>query len=169
MRPQLLTLTACCALAVHAGPAPAQAPPGYGASPAYRHFLNSPYGVRTYSRLTPGGASTYGGPFGVGTNYVEPGRTNQRITPAGLESEEYVPGYGSSFETPWSYQGYNAQGYVRRSFTPPYPAAPAPVVVAPPVYAPPIYAEPPISGGPSQMTTSPDWYWDGREWRYSPG
>jgi hypothetical protein len=121
MRRPLLTLLAGMALCGTAGAqpypppaaAPNVAPPVYGdlSDPAYRKFLRSPATFKTFYGGTPGYASRYPTPFGVGGSYVQPGYTRQYITPYDFEAYGYVPGRGEFRATPWSYNRYDAPGY----------------------------------------------------------
>jgi hypothetical protein len=84
---------------------------------AYRHFLNSPYSLRTYSGTAPGYVLEGYGPDGYERFYREPGYLHQRISPRGFESYQSVPGWSYSV-TPYPRVYYYPPAYVA-----PYPAA----------------------------------------------
>jgi hypothetical protein len=80
-------------------------------SPAYRHFLTSPYSFRTYSHIGSGRSWGYDSPFESSRFYQTPGYYHEEISPHGR----------------WSYEvPSRVEGYVR----------PRPVVVYPPVFIP---------------------------------
>ena len=82
----------------------------YDVSPAYRHFLTSPYSYRTYSNLGSGRSWGYDTPFESGRFYQTPGYYHEEISPYAR----------------WSYQvPPRVEGYV----------VPRAVVVYPPVWA----------------------------------
>ena len=81
-------------------------------SPAYRHFLTSPYSFRTYSNLGSARSWGYDTPFESGRFYQSPGYYHEEISPRGRWSYEVPP---------------RIEGYI----------VPRPVVVYPPVYGPP--------------------------------
>lgn len=120
---------------VAAGAVPS--PPGYPPPPppsypapvynynydrAYRQFLNSPSGLKTFSSLGQGsGADTFT-PFSHQSFYRSPSYEHQRIDESGWDRYNWVPGYGGSFDTPFYGSGYRVPGYGIASHMPPlYP------------------------------------------------
>jgi hypothetical protein len=108
----LLAVTALCA---------AQAPGYYGPYPpgsyprdprAYRHFLNSPSPVKSYSSLQPGRAWGYDTPFESGRFYRTPGYYRELVSPRGYERVLVPPEVGGLIERRPVY------------LPPPYPAYP---------------------------------------------
>ena len=106
------------AACLFAAAAPAQDPYGGDVSPAYRHFLTSPYSYRTYSYLGSGRAWGYDTPLESGRFYQTPDYYHEEIAPSGR----------------WSYQApVIVNGYVVRR----------PLIVYPPVWAAPYPYPPP--------------------------
>lgn len=102
-------------------PGPAWGVPGTPSSPAYRHFLHSPYSYRTYSALTPGYATERAAPFSYQSSYVDPGYLHQRITPYGFYSYSQVPGRGGITATPFGSSSYTVPAQVYEYVVPPRP------------------------------------------------
>jgi hypothetical protein len=100
MRPALF-FVALAVLAVP-GRASAQFDPyaDYNRARAYRHFLSSPYSVRTYSGTTPGYYAEGYTPYGYERRWRPPGYLHQRISPYGFESHQFVPGERRRVDTP---------------------------------------------------------------------
>jgi hypothetical protein len=110
MKRQLLALAGLALLATGAWAQDPYADPNV--SPAYRHFLTSPYSYRTYSYLGSGRSWGYNTPFESGRFYQAPGYYHEEISPRGGWSYAIVP---------------RVEGYV----------TPRPVVVYRPIYEPP--------------------------------
>jgi hypothetical protein len=92
----------------------------YNYDRAYRHFLGSPSGLKTFSSLGQGYRIDTFTPFGHQGFYEEPGYEHQRIGPSGWKRYYRVPGYGGSYDTPFFGGGYGVPGYGVYSSTPPY-------------------------------------------------
>jgi hypothetical protein len=95
--------------------ASAQFPYEDNASRAYRHYLNSPYSMRTYSSLEPGHSWSYTTPLERGRFWETPSYYHERMSPRGREAYGVPPVQG---------------GYIERR----------PLIVYPPVY---VYPPPP--------------------------
>ena len=114
-------------------PPPVYAPVyNYNYDRAYRHFLSSPSGLKTFSSLGQGYRVDAFAPFRHEGFYREPGYEHQRIGPSGWERYYWVPGYGGSVQAPFFEGGYRVPGYGVYSWSPPpYPRY-APSYFAPP-------------------------------------
>ena len=96
-------------------PAPAY---NYNYDRAYRQFLSSPSGLKTFSSLGQGyGADTFT-PFSHQSFYQNPGYEHQRMDEFGWNRYDWVPGYGGSFDTPFYGSGYRVPGYGITSYLP---------------------------------------------------
>lgn len=83
----------------------------YNYNRAYQHFLGSRYSYRTYTSYTAGASRATYTPFMYQSQYIEPSYSRQRITPAGYDRYDYIPGYGGAFYTPFGMGGYYFRGY----------------------------------------------------------
>ena len=115
---RLLTITAALLLAPCAS---AQDPyADYNAARAYRHFLNSPSSLRTYSSYRAGHVWGYDTPLEAGRFWQTPSYYHERISWSGREVYGVPPAEG---------------GYIVRR----------PVLVSPPVIVPrPVLVSPPV-------------------------
>jgi hypothetical protein len=91
--------------------ADAQTPADYNAARAYQHFMGSRYSYRTLYSSNPGSGRMTATPFTYQSQFIEPGFSQQRITPYGYERFDAVPGLGGTTMTPFSYSSYYVPGF----------------------------------------------------------
>ena len=119
MNALLLSLTLAAQVGVPPPPSPTPTPHTYNYDRAYRYFLNSPSGLKTFSSLGEGSRVDSYTPFSYQNFYRGPGYEHQRIGLSGWESYYRMPGYGGFTATPFFESGYRVPGYSGYSYTPP--------------------------------------------------